>query len=311
MASITLRQVEAFKAVVEHGTVSHAALALRVSQPSLSKLIVNLERDSRLALFERKKGRLILTAHGQRLYREIVRVFAGLDQINRIVTDIRNTEAQSLRIGVIPALSGKVLLETVRQYRDLYSQIRMTVLVRESHLLAEWIQNGQLDVLIASRSTDIQGLEEVAILQANAVCILPKGHPLVDQSVITPTLLRNENMVALTDESNLPARVAVAFKAQRHTPRVVLETSLMFSVCKMVEAGMGVSIAHPLVAYSSGAHVRMRPFHPEIPVCFQIYSNKFSDRNNHVQAFIRIFQEISEDMSKFLYDDFGKVKDFI
>ena len=310
MASITLRQVEAFKAVVEHGTVSHAALALRVSQPSLSKLIVNLERDSRLALFERKKGRLILTAHGQRLYREIVRVFAGLDQINRIVTDIRNTEAQSLRIGVIPALSGKVLLETVRQYRDLYSQIRMTVLVRESHLLAEWIQNGQLDVLIASRSTDIQGLEQVPILHANAVCILPKGHPLADHAVITPALLQNEDMVALTDESSLPARVAAAFKVQGHTPRVVLETSLMFSVCKMVQAGMGVSIVHPLVAYSSGAHVHMRPFQPDIPVGFQIYSNKFMDGNAHVQAFTRLFQDVSDSMSDFIFSD-GEFKEFL
>jgi DNA-binding transcriptional LysR family regulator len=55
---INLRQVEAFKAVIEYGTVSRAAEMLNVSQPAMSKLIAHLEEDTGLRLFDRLKGRL-------------------------------------------------------------------------------------------------------------------------------------------------------------------------------------------------------------------------------------------------------------
>ncbi len=50
---LNLRQVEAFKAVIEHGTVSRAAEVMNVSQPAISKLVAHLEDDTGLRLFER------------------------------------------------------------------------------------------------------------------------------------------------------------------------------------------------------------------------------------------------------------------
>jgi DNA-binding transcriptional LysR family regulator len=67
---LNLRQIEAFKAVIEHGTVSAAAAMLHVSQPAMSKLIAHLETDAALRLFDRAKGRLTPTEQGMRLYAE-------------------------------------------------------------------------------------------------------------------------------------------------------------------------------------------------------------------------------------------------
>ena len=75
---LNLRQVEAFKAVIEYGTVSRAAEMMNVSQPATSKLIAHLEEDTGLRLFDRVKGRLVPTRHGMRLFEEIDRIFAGV-----------------------------------------------------------------------------------------------------------------------------------------------------------------------------------------------------------------------------------------
>lgn len=75
---LNLRQVEAFKAVIEYGTVSRAAEMMNVSQPAMSKLIAHLEEDTALRLFDRVKGRLVATRRGMRLYEEIDRIFAGV-----------------------------------------------------------------------------------------------------------------------------------------------------------------------------------------------------------------------------------------
>ena len=65
---LNLRQIEAFKAVVENGTVSRAAEVLRISQPGVSKMIAHLEENTELTLFDRPKGRLVVTQRGMRLY---------------------------------------------------------------------------------------------------------------------------------------------------------------------------------------------------------------------------------------------------
>ena len=55
------RQYQAFHAIIETGTVTGAAEALGISQPGVSNLIAQLERQTKLTLFERARGRLVPT----------------------------------------------------------------------------------------------------------------------------------------------------------------------------------------------------------------------------------------------------------
>ena len=59
--SLRFRQLQAFHAIVETGTVTRAAEQLGISQPGISNLLAQLERETRFKLFERSKGRLIPT----------------------------------------------------------------------------------------------------------------------------------------------------------------------------------------------------------------------------------------------------------
>lgn len=296
MAAISLRQIEAFKAVVEHGTVSMAALALRVSQPSLSKLIANLERESGLILFERQKGRLILSDRGRRLYTEIDRIFVGLDQLERSISEIKREESELLRIGIIPALSGRFLQKAVKEYLRMRPGTQISVRIRESQFLGDWIENGKLDVLVASRATDIKGLERISLMKAPVVCILPRGHALGEREVITPELLANENLISLTSDNALPNRIAEVFASCGTTPFGTIEASLITSLCRLVEGGLGVSLVHPLVAADSGTDVTVRRFEPEIVVDFHIYRSATRRPRPYVEDFIGTLQHTGKQM---------------
>ena len=60
-----LRRLRTFVAVAELGTVSKAALRLRITQPALSRQIMDLQQELRLRLFDRVGRRLVLTAQGE------------------------------------------------------------------------------------------------------------------------------------------------------------------------------------------------------------------------------------------------------
>ena len=80
---INLRQVEAFRAVFQTGSMSAAGALMGVTQPAISRLIRDLEAEIRLPLFDRKAGKVTVTPDGVALYREVQRSFHGLDRIAR------------------------------------------------------------------------------------------------------------------------------------------------------------------------------------------------------------------------------------
>ncbi|MCE6076405.1 LysR family transcriptional regulator [Agrobacterium vitis] len=291
LSQVSLRQVEAFKAVVECGTVSLAAAALRVSQPSLSRLIAVLEHQTGLQLFERQKGRLVLTDRGRRFYSEVEAIFVGLDQLGRAVSEIKREETDFLRIGVVPALSGRILQKAVKTYQQQRPGVRISIVIRESKMLVDRIENGKLDVLIASRATEIRALRRTSLMKRPVVCIMPYGHELAAHEVITPTLLEKHNMVLLTEDSTLPGRVAEVFAAAGCQVSSSIEVSFVSCVCRFVEAGFGVSLVHPLVAVDSGANLLVRPFEPAIGVDFNIYRTAARRTRPHVEEFINIFRD--------------------
>lgn len=86
MLSVTLRQLEVFKNVVDSGTFSGAALALAISQPSVSMHIRALEIHLRQPVFERHRGRApVLTDIGHRIYDHADDI---LHQSDRTLADI-------------------------------------------------------------------------------------------------------------------------------------------------------------------------------------------------------------------------------
>src|SRR3546814_3677872 len=74
-SSDLFRQIEAFRTVIACGTTTRAAEILRISQPAISRLLADLERTTKLKLFDRGKGRIRPTAEGLAFYDEVQRAF--------------------------------------------------------------------------------------------------------------------------------------------------------------------------------------------------------------------------------------------
>lgn len=94
---MNLKRLQAFRAVFEAGSVTHAAQRLHTTQPAVSRLISDLEVALGLALFVRERRRLVPTLEGQIFYREAERALAAVDQIVDIAHDIRTLKGAHLR----------------------------------------------------------------------------------------------------------------------------------------------------------------------------------------------------------------------
>ena len=94
-----LRQLPTVVSVVGLGTVSKAALRLRVAQPALSRQITALEAELGIELFDRVRRGLVLTGQGEQLLGDCRGRWAALKWLSRRARLLRQEDAEELKVG--------------------------------------------------------------------------------------------------------------------------------------------------------------------------------------------------------------------
>lgn len=290
----TLRQIEVFKAVIETGTVSRAAETLNMSQPAASKLLSNLEADSGLDLFERRRGLLIPTEHGQRFYEEVDRIFSGLDQIAQAIDNLRSEERGRLTIGVLPALSGRFISTAIRNFSIEHPHVFISLHARSSQFLVDWMRSGKVDVCIVTGRVEDPHIQAQPILKMPMACILPQDHPLAEKPELTVAELVSEPLVAFMQSSYTRLQLERAFEAEGHHPHVVTEATTAQNVCELVAAGMGIAMVHPVCTETVEGRVIVRPFMPVNYLEFQLCRLRHARNRRLVTAFVDTVRATAE-----------------
>ena len=278
---INLRQIEAFKAVIEHGTVSTAALILNVSQPAMSKLIAHLEADAELRLFDRVKGRLAPTKAGMQLYEEIDRIFSGVQQVENAVDALHRQTKGRLLIGVMPALSGVFVRRVVTAFLARHPGTYCAVEARSSQWITGALADRKLDIGFVSPSMQNPYVASELLLEHPVVCIMPIGHALASKRRITVKDLSGVPFVSFDQESSTGKRMAAVFEAAGVAPKVTLVVNVAPTLCEFVAAGEGVSLVHPVTIGGFRDRLVVRPFSPATPLAFQLCHSRES-RNAHL-----------------------------
>lgn len=297
MRRLNLRQVEAFKAVIEYGTVSRAAEMMNVSQPAMSKLIAHLEDDTALRLFDRVKGRLVPTRRGMRLYEEIDRIFAGVRQVENAVDAIRRDEQSRLLIGVMPALSGPFIQQATSRFLVKQPNVFCSVQSRSSQWIADGLVSHKLDVGLLIVPVDNPYIVAEPLLARPVVCALPLGHPLTEKRVITPKDLAGVPFISFEPESHTNRRITQALEAGGVTPNVVMSVNVAPTLCEFIAAGVGVSLVHPLVVGGLRDRVAIRRFEPSVQLDFQLCRIRDNRNARLVDVFLDAAREAAEEIS--------------
>lgn len=295
---LNLRQVEAFKAVIEHGTVSRAAEVMNVSQPAISKLVAHLEDDTGLRLFERVKGRLAPTPYGMRLYAEIERIFAGLRQVENAVDAIRRDEQGRLLIGVMPALSGSFIERSTTAFLARQPGVFCSVQSRSSQWITEGLVTRKLDVGLVIAPIDNPYVVTEPMMGHPVVFIAPPDHPLADKPVIRPEDLVGQPFISFDPESHTSQRVSATLTAHGVTPNTVMVVNVSPTLCEFVASGAGVSLVHPLIVGGLRDRLAIRRFEPTIQLDFYLCRIRDSRNARLVDSFMEATREVAAGISR-------------
>lgn len=262
---INHRQLEAFNALIAMGTTVKAAELLGISQPAVSRLIKQLESETKLLLFDRDGGGMRPTREGTAFHREVDRAFLSLRKLELIAHEIRTHDTGQLRVGALPALGFSFLPQIVTEFSRSHPNTLLKIESTSSTTIRDVIASGQFDLGFVADEVDIAGLIAERFAAPPVVCVLPPNHPLAEKAVIDPTDLHDVPFISLSRADRTRRRIDALFGKLGISRRIVIETHFALSICHFAASGLGVGLVNPytLGAISPG-QVVARAFWPRI-----------------------------------------------
>ena len=266
MVRLNLRQIEAFRAVIEAGSMTEAGTALGITQPAVSRLVRDFEDQFGLQLFNRRHGRAEPTSDALALHQEIERCFGGLDQVVKFANDLSRYRRKTLRIAAPVGHSYFFLPRVIQRFHEAQPDVTISLRSCSSPDVAASVASGQSDIGIAILPPDVQGVLIDKLPEINLVCVMPQNHPLADRDAVGPIDLETVPLLLVSDYSLMSKRVLQAFKEAGVSPNIILDSTYAGPICSLVASGMGVSILDQLTAdeYADKGIVIKR-FEPAIP----------------------------------------------
>lgn len=285
------RQLEAFYITMKLGSVTSAARALHISQPSVSRLINELEQSTGIRLFHHQKGKLNPTREAELFFEEVDRSFVGLKSLRKAVDRIKDLSLGRLRLGFPPALSVKVLPDAVRRFTEKHGKTNISVWVRSSRRISEWISAYQLDVGIVISDSERPSISILDKVKTKFVAVLPSNHPLAERDCLGWKDLEKENLISI-ERDYLLGRTMDPKLIRIIEKQVRFETEICFTACTLVQQGLGIALVDPFTAsHFLDLGLVAKQISMEIPYEFYVIHAKHRKPSLAVESFLPILRQ--------------------
>ncbi len=264
---MSLKPLEAFRAVAVTGSTTAAARSLDVSQSAVSRLVSQFERDAGMELFRRDRGRLVPTAEARQLLDPVTEAIESVRRVGRLADQLRlGAAGQALIRLAAPHTVAETLLPAVlKAFLAEAPDASVELMAGTYPAIERMVAAGEVDLGFVGLPVGFPGLVvERRITVANVV-VLPKGHRLARRRAIGAEDLAGEPMVMIGRQQSTRLQVERVFRKAGVMPTVRIETHTVASACAMVADGLGLTLVNGLMVEGSRRlGLEIRPFRPKL-----------------------------------------------
>lgn len=263
------RHLRYFVAVAETLSFTRAATRLRVTQPTLSRQMADLEEAVGAALFRARGGPVALTAAGAHFLEGARRVLAEVEQLELSTRAL----AARLRIGYFGVFGSELVAGALRKFQRAKPHVGVELFDLPPGALAERLDDGTIDLALLGHVTSAQRqrFSVRAITRIPMLMALPAGHVEAKRRMLDLGRLRHDGFIGYT-EREFPERTAMVSAVCRacgFEPRIVRRVDSFNSLLLAVGAGEGVGFAPAFIKtmpHVGVSFTRLKP--PGFPLIF-------------------------------------------
>jgi DNA-binding transcriptional LysR family regulator len=244
---IKLRQIEVLYAVLSTGSVTAAANVLHLSQPAVSKILRQAERQLGFQLFAHKANRLCATEEALALYREIEKIFPRIDAVQRLAEHLRQGADKTLRIVALPSLAQTLLPAALAAFRSTRPTLDIELHTRHTQELVNSLMLRDTDLGFDFGGFDHPAVECRTLLATEYVCAAPVGW-FDPGRVLTAGDLSTKPRIRMTFADALTRRLTERNTRSFGEIPSSLAAQSYHAALEMVGRGLGFALIDPFTA---------------------------------------------------------------
>jgi len=246
---MTLNELKYIVAVAKEKHFRKASEKCFVSQPTLSVAIKKLEEELGVTLFERRKQDVLVTPIGKKIIEIAEEILERSQDIKQISKEAQGDLSSELRIGAIYTIAPYLLPRLIPNFQALAPDVPIIVEENYTHVLADKLQSGDLDIVILSLPFSEPNIETHPLYEEDFVAVLPNKHKLAHSNKpIRLQKIEDETVLLLGAGHCFRDQVVEAFPnlmhMNYHSDRLqkTFEGSSLETIRYMVSSGAGISI---------------------------------------------------------------------
>lgn len=264
-----LRYIEVFQAVLQAGTLTGAARLLNISQPAATKLLQQAERQLGFPLFNRVRGRLLLTQEAVLLRNRMEKIADELGELRRLVANLKPAGHQTLRIVSTPTLANTLVPCVVTQLREADAELEIELFTQHTREMLNSILLRESDVGLTLQHIDHPGVHCQLLCQGVVVAIGPAGYWPAEQlgEPLPVKALAGAPLVGIALKDELGRRLYAHLEDLPSPPHIATWVQTYQMARCLVGLGHGIALVDPFTATgNSDPAVQVRELKPHIAV---------------------------------------------
>ena len=287
-----IKDMRAFYAIVEEGSISHAAQRLGIAQPALSRQMKRLETQLGVQLFERGSRRIRLTDAGRVLYSRVEHILGMVDGTVREITEIGAGVSGCIRLGTITTSGAMLLPELINEFHRRYPQVTFQLWEGEGTRILELLDNRVIEIGITRTQVDARVYESIVLPNEPLVAVMHRDHMIgKDPHEVQVAELKDQPLI-------IPLRWQSLFTTDCRKlgfePKILCVSDSIVQDLLLAKMGMGLAIL-PISSktlLTDGDLFYKRLVSPEITTHTVVAWLKNRTLSQSAQHFLTLFREM-------------------
>ncbi|TWE22435.1 DNA-binding transcriptional LysR family regulator [Prauserella muralis] len=258
--TMKVHELECFLAVVDHGSITRAASALYLAQPSLSQIIRRLEAELSVELFRRVGRGLVLTPAGEALVGPARQVIRDLQHARQVADEYRGLERGRVDLAISASLTSNFLAAWVGHFRRKHPGLTVRLMQHygDTEDIVGLIRSGEAELAYTVTPVSRHGIECIHVGDGEVVLALPPGWRTEFPDPVPIAML--DGLPMIIDRGFGRSYLQSIRDASGVEPAVVVDVSESAGLVPLIVAGAGAAflpMRQALDARRRGANLRL------------------------------------------------------
>src|SRR5438128_11737455 len=237
-----LKRLRTFVTVADLGTVSKAALRLRISQSALSRQISDLEYECGFKLFDRIGRRLFLTTRGAELLADCRSVLGQMGSLGERIELLKRGDTGVLKLAAPPQTIESVLSGFLPRYAKRFPNVRVKLTEALGMDQVALLERGEVHIGIRHDQGVNPWFESIALPSDDVLAACLPSLPLSRGISIDVASLAPHPLLLLDSGYSVRRLFNAACRVANVEPNILLESRSPHTLLALAEAGQGVAI---------------------------------------------------------------------